>query len=144
MATITGEFTDNVPAAGYQVTVLATTANLADATTFFFGQLPKPPVTTADISKVFVRQNCVIKKANINSHSVVAGTSEAWDMFIRVNNTTDTLIATVAAATNERIWVNTSLNVVLAAGDYFEIKTVSPTWVTNPTGTVIGGYVYIE
>jgi len=54
------------------------------------------------------------------------------------------LIATVGAATNERVFTNSALAITVSAGDYFEIKGVQPTWVTNPATTIYGGYVYIE
>jgi hypothetical protein len=61
-----------------------------------------------------------------------------------LNNATDTLIATLSAATNERVFSNSSLAIAVSAGDYFEIKGVQPTWATNPATTIYGGYVYIE
>jgi hypothetical protein len=54
------------------------------------------------------------------------------------------LIATVAAATNERVFSNSSLSISMAVGDYFEIKAINPTWGTNPLTTIFGGYIYIE
>jgi len=30
------------------------------------------------------------------------------------------------------------------AGDYIEIKSIHPAWVTNPLTTIFGGYIYIE
>ena len=69
---------------------------------------------------------------------------EAWPIYIRVNNTADTLIASVAAATAERVWTNSALSIAVAAGDYVEIKAINPTWVTNPLTTIFGGYIYIE
>jgi len=32
----------------------------------------------------------------------------------------------------------------MAAGDYFEMKMVCPTWATNPATVNFGGYVFIE
>jgi hypothetical protein len=106
--------------------------------------LPKAPTTTANISKVYVRAACTIKRAEIYCYSGTAGTNEAWSLYIRKNNSADTLIATVSAATNERVFSNTSLNIAMAAGDYFEIKGSQPTWVTNPATTIYGGHVYIK
>lgn len=129
---------------GYAINVQALTSSPTDAQTIFFGMLPKAPVTTAATSKVFIRQAGIIRRAEIYCFSGTAGTNEAWPMSIRLNNTTDTLIASVAAATSERVFSNTNLNIAVAAGDYIEIKCVNPTWVTNPLTTIFGGYVYIE
>jgi hypothetical protein len=32
----------------------------------------------------------------------------------------------------------------VTVGDYVEIKSVQPTWATNPLTTTYGGYLYIE
>jgi hypothetical protein len=129
---------------GYTIAVQALTSSPADGATVYFGMLPKAPVTAAGTSKVFIRKAGTIKIAEIYCFSGTAGTAESWSISIRRNNTTDTLIATVAAATSERIFSNTGLNIPVVVGDYFEIKSVNPTWATNPATTIFGGYVYIE
>jgi hypothetical protein len=106
--------------------------------------MPKAPTTTANISKCYVRAAGTIKRAEIYCYSGTAGTNESWSLYVRKNNTTDTLIATLAVNTNERVFTNSSLNISMAAGDYFEIKGVQPTWATNPLTTIYGGYLYIE
>jgi hypothetical protein len=115
-----------------------------DAQTIYFGMLPKAPITTSNVSKVYIRATGTIKRAEIYCYSGTAGTAEAWSLYIRKNNTTDTLIATVAAATNERVFTNSALSIAVVAGDYIEIKAVNPTWVTNPLTCIFGGYIYIE
>jgi hypothetical protein len=129
---------------GYALSVQALTSSPADGQTIFFGMLPKAPVTTGGQSKVFIRKPGLIKAAEIYCFSGTAGTAEAWNMFLRLNNTTDTQIAQVAAATQERIFNNGALNIDVVSGDYFEIKCVNPTWATNPLTTIFGGYIYIE
>lgn len=129
---------------GYSLMVQALTSSPADATTIYFGQLPKAPTTTAATSKVYIRRAGTIKMANIYCYSGTAGTNEAWTIYIRKNNTTDTAIATVSAATNERVFANSSLSIAVAAGDYIEIKSINPTWATNPLTCVFGGFLYIE
>jgi len=129
---------------GYAISVQALTSGPADAATVYFGQLPKAPVTAAATSKVFIRKPGTITAANIYCYSGTAGTAEAWSCYIRKNNTTDTLIQTVSAATNERVFNNTALSIAMAAGDYFEIKLINPTWATNPLTTIFGGYIFIQ
>jgi len=107
--------------------------------------LPKVPQTTANISKVYIRKAGTIKIAEIYCYSGTAGTNESWPLYVRLNNTTDYLIATLAVATSERMFSNTGLSIEISAGDYIEIKGVQPIWpVTNPATTIYGGYVYIE
>lgn len=129
---------------GYTLSVQALTSSPADGATIYFGQLPKAPVTAAANSKVFIRKAGTIKAANIYSFSGTAGTNEAWVMNIRLNNTTDTQIASVSLATGERVWSNTGLSIAVVVGDYIEIKLVNPTWATNPLTFIPAGYIYIE
>jgi hypothetical protein len=132
------------PTVGYCINVQALTSSPTDAQTVYFGTLPKAPVTTAATSKIYIRKAGTIKIAEIYCYSGTAGTNESWSLYIRKNNTTDTLIATVGANTNERVFSNAALNIAVAAGDYIEIKGVQPTWATNPLTTIYGGYIYIE
>jgi hypothetical protein len=148
-AKLTGEIASHSHAAGggglgYSLSVQALTSSPADSVSAYFGQLPKAPTTTANTSKVYVRKAGTIKMANIYCYSGTAGTSESWSLYIRLNNSSDTLIATLAVSTSERVFTNSNLSIAVAAGDYFEIKSVQPAWATNPLTTIYGGYVYIE
>jgi hypothetical protein len=129
---------------GYTLSVQALTSAPADGATIYFGQLPKAPVTVAGNSRVYIRKAGTVKAANIFSFSGTIGTADAWPCSIRLNNTTDTLIESVAANTAERTWDNVSLNISVVVGDYVEIKCVNPTWATNPNTTIFGGYLYVE
>jgi len=129
---------------GYCLHVQALTSSPADAATIYFGKLPKAPVTTANISKVYIPKAGTIKVAEIYCYSGTAGTNQAWSLYIRKNNTTDYLIATLSVATNERRFSNAGLNIAIVAGDYIEIKAINPTWTTNPLTTIFGGSIYIE
>lgn len=129
---------------GYTLFVQALTSSPADGQTVYFGQLPKIPVTGAGASTVFIRKAGTIKMANIFTYSGTAGSAENWSVYIRLNNTTDTLIETVGVSSTMRTFDNSSLNIPVVAGDYIEIKSVQPTWATNPLTTIWGGYIYIE
>lgn len=128
----------------YTLFVQALTSSPADGQTIFFGSLPRAPSTSAATNKVFVRQAGTIKRVEIYCYSGTAGTNEAWVLSLRKNNTTDTQISSVSVATNERVFSATNLNIAMAAGDYFEIKCVNPTWATNPLTTIFAGYIFIE
>ena len=128
----------------YTLSVQALTSSPADGATVYFGKLPKAPTTTANISKVYIRKAGTIKIAEIYCYSGTAGTAEAWSLYIRKNNTTDYLIATLSVSASERVFSNTGLSIAVAVGDYIEIKGVQPTWATNPLTTIYGGYLYVE
>jgi len=131
-------------AKGYNLFVQALTSSPTDAQTVYFGNLPRAPVTAAATSKVYIPKVGYIKRAEIYCYSGTAGTAEAWSLYVRLNNSTDTLIATLSVSASERIFSNSGLNIAVTAGDYIEIKGVQPTWATNPLTTIYGGYVYIE
>ena len=135
---------DPYPALGYTISVQALTHSPADAGTVHFNGIPAAPNATAANRKLYIRKAGTIKIAEIYCFSGTAGTGENWSLYIRLNDTTDTLIATVAATTSERVFSNTSLSITVAAGDWVTIKSVQPTWVTNPLTTIYGGYIYIE
>lgn len=128
----------------YTINVQALTSSPADATTYYFGMLPKAPVTSASTSKIYIRRAGTIKVAEIYCFSGTAGTAEAWPMYIRLNNTTDTQIASLSVSASERVFSNTNLSIAVVPGDYIEIKTVCPTWVTNPLTCIMAGYIVIE
>lgn len=129
---------------GYTLAVQALTSSPTDAQTIYFGNLPKAPVTAAGTSKVYIPKAGTIKVVELYCFSGTAGTNESWTIYVRLNNTTDTAIATVAASANERRFSNTGLSIAVVAGDYIEIKSINPTWATNPLTTIFGGSIYIE
>ena len=149
-AKLTGEISTHTHAAGggnvpeFVINVQALTSSPTDSQTVYFGTLPKAPVTVAATSKIYIRKSCTLKVAEIYCYSGTAGTNESWSLYVRKNNTTDTLIATLAVNTNERVFTNAALNVSLVAGDYLEIKGVQPLWATNPLTTIYSGYLYFE
>jgi hypothetical protein len=129
---------------GYTIAVQALTSSPADSATVYFGMLPKAPIATANVSKVYIRKAGTIKVAEIYCYSGTAGTAESWSLYLRKNNTTDTLIAALAVSASERVFSNSALSIAVVAGDYVEIKGVQPLWATNPLTTIYGGYLYIE
>lgn len=129
---------------GYAINVQALTSSPTDAQTIYFGSLPKAPVTAAATSKVYIPRSGTLKRAEIYCYSGTAGTAEAWSLYVRHNNATDYLIATLSVSANERVFSNAALAIAVSAGDYVEIKAINPTWATNPLTTIFGGYVYIE
>jgi hypothetical protein len=124
--------------------VQALTSSPVDAQTIYFGTLPKAPVTVAGNSKVYVPRAGTIRRVEVYCYAGTAGTNQAWPLSIRLNNTTDMLVQSLALATNERRFTNAALSIPVVVGDYFEIKLVNPTWATNPLTCIFGGYVYIE
>ena len=119
--------------------------NPADGATYFWGSCTGvPPDTTGGLQKIYMPRTCTIKKAWVMWSASVAGSNENVSIYIRVNNTTDYLIATVGNTNAFKEFINTSLSISITIGDYIEFKIVCPTWATNPTQVGCGGTIYFE
>lgn len=130
----------------YVLPVMAANASTTtDAQTIYLGGLAGlAPSTTAAIAPIYVPKAGTLRVAYVFAHSATAGTNESWTLSLRLNNTTDTIIATLGANTALRTWSNTALAISVAQGDRIEIKSVNPTWATNPANVRFGGVLYIE
>jgi hypothetical protein len=132
-------------ATGYTLSVFATNyASPGDAETRYFGAISAAPTATADESRVYIPKTGTITRANILGQAGTAGSNEAWTLYIRLNNTTDTSIEAVSAATALRLWDNSALSIAVTAGDYIEIKSVTPTWASNAVNVRFAGTIFIE
>jgi hypothetical protein len=103
----------------------------ADGATYYFGSTLEE-ATSEGHQRIRIPKAGTIVAAEIYTYSATVGTNEAISYYIRLNATTDTLIATVAAAAAERDFVNDALSIAVVKGDFIEIKMVCPTWATNP------------
>ncbi|MCX6823706.1 MAG: hypothetical protein NT085_01070 [candidate division SR1 bacterium] len=130
--------------AAYTIYVQALTASPADSVANYFGQIPAAPNTVALTRRVYITTTGTITAASISTYAGTAGTAEAWSMYVRKNDTTDYLIQTLSLATAERNFRNTAMNIPVVPGDFIEMKTVNPVWVTNPLTMIIGGYLYVQ
>lgn len=88
--------------------------------------------TSADQAAIYIPIAGTIVAAQVTTYSVTAGSNENWSMYLRLNNSTDTLIATVGQSANYRVWLNSSLSIAVSAGHRIEVKEVCPTWGTDP------------
>lgn len=144
-----GDQTWQVPPGGSTVGYVvearaASQATTTDAQTLYWGSMLVAPSATANRWRIYIPKAGTIKAVYIYSYATTAGSNEAWAMNIRLNNTTDTLVQSLSAATNDRVWSNTSLSIAVAQGNYIEIKEVCPTWATNPATVTRSAVIYIE
>lgn len=141
---LNADYVNGIHGFGYTLTIISSLlTTVVDGTTYYVGGFPLIQ-TTVDLCRVYIPKAGTIKAAYINTYATTAGTNEDISVYIRLNNTSDTLIQTVGAATNERLFSNAALSIAVVAGDYIEIKVVCPTWVTNPATWRFGGSIYIE
>ena len=122
--------------------------NPADGLTYFLGSsqsMAAAPSATAARRRVYVSSARTITEIDFQAFTTVAASGESVQVYLRVNNTTDTTLTTSmtwnAGANSYNLLRVTGLNIALAADDYWEIKIVCPTWATNPTGVTIQGSV---
>jgi hypothetical protein len=121
------------------------TVSPVDSSNYYFGANGRPMSTTEGNTKQFVPKAGTIKVAEVFwLAATVAGSNETVSVYIRINGTTDVLIAQIGDTAATKRFSNTALAVAVAQGDYFEIKVVTPAWATNPTGVQCGYTIYIE
>ena len=118
----------------------------ADATTYFLGSWDGQGFqTTGGNRRVYIQRAGKITKADVFMVVASPGSNETSTMSVRVNNSTDTTISSsIEANSSTEHFSNNSMSVSVAVGDYVEIKWVTPTWVTNPTGVYIKVRLFVE
>jgi hypothetical protein len=92
---------------------------------------------------VYIPKTGIIKKAYITQSAATAGQSVTITINIRLNNTTDTAVATSSTTSTFRTFINNALSISVTEGDYIEMKVTNNS-VTAPTNVVFGGTIYIE
>jgi hypothetical protein len=130
---------------GYALTATSANNTPADATTYYFGSHPGTAfATTASRRRVYIPRAGTVKRIDL-FFTFVAGSNEQSTMSFRLNDTSDTAITTTLdLSTNPVAVANSGLSIAVAAGDFFEIKWVTPTWATNPTAVSLTAQVWIE
>lgn len=130
----------------YYIPLLILQNNPASGATIFFGSDARAPLTSAARSKVKIYQSGTITEFVLWTYAnSTAGTGEAWALYVRLNNSTDTLVQSVSVAGAEREWKNSGLSIPVVAGsDYIEGKLINPNpWATAPTAWYGHGHVKV-
>lgn len=129
---------------GYALFVQSPEFDPADSTTYYFGALPIAPATSGAERRLHVPRAGTITRVDVTSYAKTAGSAESVSLYVRKNDTSDTLVATVSASANLRYFQATGLSIAVAAGDYIEMKLVCPAWGTNPLGLYLAGNVFVK
>jgi hypothetical protein len=117
----------------YDLACFHTAFSPADSSNYYWGGNSSIS-TTPRSAPVYFNRRGVIVACYCSLYSSVPGTGENISLYVRLNDGTDYLINTVGTTNNLRTFSNLGLNIPIVAGDYVEIKMVTPAWVTNPTG----------
>lgn len=119
--------------------------SLNDSTTYYFGVPFYNQVTnTACQRKVYMAYSGFIRRVELWLYNNAIPTAENTAHYIRLNDTTDTLITNQSLAAQQVRIYNDALNIAVAKGDYIEIKFITPAWVTNVNSYSVAGTLYIE
>ena len=131
---------------GYALSFTALVFSPADSATYFFGiQSYAPSLTNGGQRRAYAPKSGTIKAAYIYwLADSGGGSAENISAYIRLNDTSDTLIKTLGEAQEGHLFDNAALSIAVVAGDYIEIKIVCPAWTSNPVNVKLGGVVYIE
>ena len=116
----------------------------ADSTTYYFAGLSIAPSTTGAERRLHVPRAGTITRVDVTSYAKTAGSNESLSLYVRKNDTSDTLVATVSTSANLRYFQASGLSVSVAASDYIEMKLVCPAWGTNPVGVYFAGNVFVK
>jgi hypothetical protein len=122
------------------------TVNPNDSTAYNAGMIAGSVLTTTYANASFSSpKDGVIRSIHFNiSSATTVGTAENWTIELRVNDTTNYTVATVATTDTLRKWVNNNLNIPIKTTDTMTIRTTTPAWVTNPEGCRGGGFILVE
>lgn len=128
----------------YVIQLYVVNASPADSTTYYF-----PSYTSLSLNSVAANGKTRIPRTGkvlavyIDGIATV-GSGESSTISFRLNDTTDTTVSSaVVMNATPFAFSNTGLAVAVTAGDYFNIKIVTPAWVTNPTGVYMCAQVFI-
>ena len=97
--------------------------------------------------KAYIPNNCTIKKVSLSAgYILIAPSSGTCSVYIRKNNSTDTLIDNAVDLTKTNYSSNNTVSISLNAGDYIEGKIVTPaSWgATAIQGMFITLYCYCD
>lgn len=117
-----------------------------DSTIYYLGGQITPD-GTVNFHKIFVPTACTIKAVSVAVLKGTAASSENAAVYVLANGTTATAISTTwqwTTANNYDMVSNTGLNISLAAGEYFNIKIITPNWGTNPGSGTCSFQVTVE
>ncbi len=135
-------------AAAYVLAIgVAGSQNFADSTTYYIGADWNGSLNSTWLnSSAEIPKSGTLKRVFVKVRvATTLGSNEAVSHYLRINDATDVTLNTTAtydvAATNI---VASGLSTPVSAGDYVNLKIVTPAWVTNPTACRVVAFLYIE
>lgn len=125
-------------------TLATASLNPTAATTYYGGGAASAALsTTAGSRRLYMPKAGTITSCYGFFNQTAGHLTNTGALNIRLNNTTDTLVANAAHNTGTTIYSNTSLSIAVVAGDYIEFKWTCPA-TTAPTAVTTDFVVYIS
>ena len=125
--------------------LIAVSFNPLDSTTYYIGCSPAAPTTTADRRFGYLVRKGVVKSVILNWHSTgVTGTTEDITATLELDGATAAPIALLTQGTGSKLFASDVLSIAYSGLVRYEVKIVTPAWVTNPTNVCLGGTIFIE
>lgn len=122
----------------FPVNLFAISSNPADATTYYFGNLPFGWNTTATLGRVIIPYNCTLVGYSANFVGT-AGSTESSTLSINIDGTPTTLSSSITMSASVNQYTATGLSTNVNANSVINARLDCPTWVTtNPTNMVVG------
>ncbi|MFY9309156.1 MAG: hypothetical protein WAQ28_08945 [Bacteroidia bacterium] len=120
--------------------------NPADSTTYYFGSTFLGTLNTAaDRCRIYIPATGTIDACYLLiTVAGTLGTSETSTIYIRKSGVDTTVSSSVQANQAVNAVSNSALNIAVTAGNYIELKWVTPAWVTNPTSVGISAQIHIK
>lgn len=118
----------------------------ADSTTYYSGNFPAlQPSTAETIQRIYIPRAGTITRVDLFMLTLGVGSNETSTISLRKNATSDTtLSATIDNSSVANVVNATGLSISVSAGDYIEIKWVTPAWATNPTTVGWKSEIYLQ
>lgn len=119
----------------------------ADSTTYYMGLQVGLNTAQADVStwSYIPKTGTLIAVYGVVNVQGTLGSNENVTISARLNNTTDvTVTSTSQWTTVTNAFSNSGLSQAVTAGDYLQLKIVTPAWVTNPTNVNISAQYLIS
>jgi hypothetical protein len=125
----------------YSILVNQGGTNFADSTTYYIGLGGYLASTVANTRNVYIPFTSTLTNVLITAGASNAASTQDTTVYFRLNNTTDTLLSSTVKFSGGNAQANgtilsysiSGLSVSVTAGNFFEIKLVTPVWTTNPT-----------
>lgn len=123
----------------------ASSSNPNDSTTYYVGGQALSWSTVANAIRLYIPKKARIVAVQCIFYNGTSGSSENTEVYLRLNNSTDTTLdLTADFGTSFTVVYKDNLNIEVDVTDYVAIKIITPAWASNPSGIYVFGNIILE